>query len=387
MERLKRAPRRRVSKRMRAVVAECRIMGKPSKIEEVVSMASSLGYEVVGIVSQRRRAPHASFCIGRGKMEELKELVEGRMAESVIFANGLSGSQAFKISRELGGDIKVIDRNMLILELFKERAMTKEAQLQIQLARLRYTFSWGREYLRLEGILGEQVGWSGPGDYPFKEYERAARRRISRLERALEAIERRKDALRARRRELGFPTAVLTGYTQSGKTTFFNLVARESKSVGIGPFTTLSTFARRVEYRGEGGRSEFMLVDSIGFIEDMHPIILDAFHSTLSEISNADLVLLFLDASEDPQTLSRKASYSDEILKRLGIKSPTIVCANKIDLLSERGLKKALGLIRELLPGREIIPLSAKLGENVDLLLARASSLLSAAKEMVVDRD
>lgn len=367
---------------MRAVIAECRILGKPSRADEVISMASSLGYEVVGIVSQRRRAPHASFCIGRGKMEELKELVEGRMAESVIFANGLSGSQVFKISRELGGDIKVIDRNMLILELFKERAMTKEAQLQIQLAKLRYTFSWGREYLRLEGILGEQVGWSGPGDYPFKEYERAARRRISRLEKALKAIERRKDALRARRRELGFPTAVLTGYTQSGKTTFFNLVARESKSVGIGPFTTLSTFARRVEYRGGGGKSEFILVDSIGFIEDMHPIILDAFHSTLSEISSADLILLFLDASEDPQTLRRKASYSDEILRRLGIGSPVIVCANKIDLLSERGLKRALGLIEELLPGREIVPISAKFGGNVDLLLAKVASSLPAAKKM-----
>jgi GTP-binding protein HflX len=367
---------------MRAVVAECRMLDKPSRIDEVVSMASSLGYEVVGVVSQRRRAPHASFCIGSGKMEELKRLVEERMAESVIFANALSGSQVFKISRELGGEIKVIDRNMLILELFKERAMTKEAQLQIQLAKLRYTFSWGREYLRLEGILGEQVGWSGPGDYPFKEYERAARRRISRLERALKAIERRKDALRARRRELGFPTVVLTGYTQSGKTTFFNMVARESKSVGIGPFTTLSTFARRVVHRGEGGRSEFILVDSIGFIEDMHPIILDAFHSTLSEISSADLILLFLDASEDPQTLRRKASYSDEVLRRIGIRSPMIVCANKVDLLSERGLRRALGLIEELLPGREVIPISAKLGENVGPLLDRVTSLLPAAKEM-----
>jgi len=370
---------------LRAIAVECRIPGRLGRIDDVISMASSLGYEIVGVVSQRRRAPNASFCIGGGKMEELKKLVGERAAESVIFANDLSGPQVFKISRELGGGVKVIDRNMLILELFKERAMTKEAQLQIQLARLRYTFSWGREFLRLDGILGEQVGWSGPGDYPFKEYERAARRRISRLERALEAIERRKDALRARRRELGFPTAVLAGYTQSGKTTFFNRVARESKSVGIGPFTTLSTFARRVEHRGEGGKgSEFILVDSIGFIEDMHPIILDAFHSTLGEISSADLILLFLDASEDLQTLRRKALYSDEILTRIGVRSPIVVCANKADLLSERGLKRALASIEESLPGREIIPLSAKFGSNVDNLLTRVASLLSTAEEMAV---
>jgi GTP-binding protein HflX len=124
------------------------------------------------------------------------------------------------------------------------------------------------------------------------------------------------------------------------------------------------------------------LVDSIGFIEDMHPIILDAFHSTLSEISSADLILLFLDASEDPQTLRRKASYSDEVLRRIGIRSPMIVCANKVDLLSERGLRRALGLIEELLPGREVIPISAKLGENVGPLLDRVTSLLPAAKEM-----
>ncbi len=149
-------------------------------------MAESIGYEVIDTIVQHRKNLHHTYCIGPGKLEEIKMLVAENDIEAVVFANTLPSAQIFKIQRVLGGtDIKVIDRNLLILEVFDKRAMTKEAKLQIALAKLKYTFSWGREFLRLEGILGGQVGWSGPGDYPYHDYERTAKKRIANMEKEL----------------------------------------------------------------------------------------------------------------------------------------------------------------------------------------------------------
>src|SRR2546427_6472249 len=190
---------------MRSIVVECVVPLVPSRADEVETMAMSIGYEVVDRVIQHRKSLHHTYCIGPGKLDEIKQLTSEKKIEAVLFANRLPGSQVFKIQKVLGGtEIKVIDRNMLILEVFDQRAMTKEAKLQIQLAKLRYTFSWGKEFLRLKGILGEQVGWSGPGEYPYSDYERGARKRISHVEKELRHVYEKKKALRERRRELEF---------------------------------------------------------------------------------------------------------------------------------------------------------------------------------------
>jgi len=332
-------------------------------------MAENIGYEVVDSIVQRRNGVHHSYCIGPGKLDELDKLCREKKIDLAIFTNTLPSSQIFKIQKELGGNIKVIDRNMLILEVFDKRAMTKEAKLQIKLAKLKYTFSWGREFIKLQGILGEQVGWSGPGDYPFKEYEREARKRISRLEEALEDVHEKKTILRQRRRELGYPIVALAGYTQSGKTTFFNRLVSESKSVGLGPFTTLSTYARRMSLADESSNINFILVDSIGFIEDMHPIILKAFNATLSEITNADLILLFVDLSDDPGVLNRRVASTSKILREMDVNSEMIVCANKVDLVDSECAKRANEIIGRHMLGVDIVQVSARTGENLDQVL------------------
>src|SRR5947208_2377999 len=145
------------------------------KAKQLVSLviATEPVFDLVDTVIQHRKSLHHTYCIGPGKLDEVKQLTSEKGIEAVLFANRLPGSQVFKIQKVLGGtDINVIDRNMLILEVFDRRAMTKEAKLQIELAKLKYTFSWGKEFLRLKGILGEQVGWSGPGEYPYADYER-----------------------------------------------------------------------------------------------------------------------------------------------------------------------------------------------------------------------
>lgn len=349
----------------------------PSRVEEVASMARNIGYDVLDVIVQKRKSVHHSTCLGPGKLVEIKKLVEQKGIEYVIFANTLPSAQVFKVQRSLGGDVRVVDRNLLILEVFDKRAMTKEAKLQIRLARLRYTFSWGREFLRLEGILGEQVGWSGPGDYPYSEYEREARRRISRLEEELRDLYRKKDLIRERRHELGFPIVALAGYTQSGKTTFFNRLASEQKSIGLGPFTTLSTVARRVTVPGNDGNTQFILVDSIGFIEDMHPIILKAFNTTLGEITQADLILLFVDMDEDLPTLKRKLTSTDKTLRQTGITSRIMICANKIDRVGPDHLEMALKEIGQLFPSARALQISALTGKGVENLLSEVVSELN----------
>jgi len=354
---------------LNAVVVECKTPKLPSRVEEVTSMARNIGYTVQEIVVQKRKSVHHSTCVGPGKLAEIKKLIQEKDARYAIFANTLPSGQVFKIQRQLGGDVKVIDRNLLILEVFDRRAMTKEAKLQIQLARLRYTFSWGREFLKLEGILGEQVGWSGPGDYPYSEYEREARKRISRLEAGLRDLYKKKDLLRERRHELGFPIVALAGYTQSGKSTFFNRLASEKKNVGLGPFTTLSTAARRVTVRNDGENTEFILVDSIGFIEDMHPIILKAFNTTIGEITQADLILLLIDLSDDPPLLRRKLASINRILRQVDTTGKVIVCGNKIDQVNQERLEVASNEIKRHFPGVPLSQISALTGENVDKLL------------------
>lgn len=351
----------------------------PPRAEEAKSMAENIGYDVVEVMIQKRNSDHHSYFIGPGKVEELKEIVDSHEVETVIFANTLPSSQVFKIQQRLGGEVRVIDRNLLILEVFDKRAMTKEAKLQIKLAKLKYTLSWGREFIKLRGIMGEQVGWMGPGDYPFQEYTRAARNRISRLESQLRDLDRKKEITRGRRRELGFPIVALAGYTQAGKTTLFNRLASETKNVGLGPFTTLSTFARKV--RVEASRnSEVLLIDSIGFIEDMHPTIVKAFTATFGEIAHSDLILLFVDASEDTHTISRRCSSMNKILREIGADGDIIVCANKIDLIESRELERALDVIRQGFIGTEIVAISARTGENLSALFTAITASINGGK-------
>jgi GTP-binding protein HflX len=216
----------------------------------------------------------------------------------------------------------------------------------------------------------------GPGDYPFQEYTRAARNRISRLESQLRDLDRKKEITRGRRRELGFPIVALAGYTQAGKTTLFNRLASETKNVGLGPFTTLSTFARKVRVEASRG-SEFLLIDSIGFIEDMHPTIVKAFTATFGEIAHSDLILLFVDASEEIHTITRRCSSMNKILREIGTDGGIIVCANKIDLIGREQLERALKVIREGFIGTKIVAISARTGENLNELLKAVTASIN----------
>ncbi len=343
-------------------------------------MAKTLDYEVVEEVVQNRDKIDGAYCVGTGKITEIGNLAKEKGIGAIIFTRSLSSGQVFRIQKRLGDQVKVIDRNILILEVFEKRAATSEAKQQIELAKLRYTFSWGRESVRMKGILGEQMGRGGPGNYPYQALEAMARKRISRIEDELQKSRGKKEILRKSRRDTGFPIVALTGYTQSGKTTFFNRVVSESKSTGLGPFTTLSTCARKVTHNSKTRiQKEFILIDSIGFIEDIHPILLKAFHTTLSEIRNSDLILLFVDANDDLSTMKRKVTAAEKLIKDETHDIPIIVCANKIDLTADEHLKEVTESLRNFY-GLRVIEISSKTGDKLDTLLEAVNDVIAELK-------
>ncbi len=349
-------------------------------------MAKTLDYEVVEEVVQNREKVDGTYCVGTGKITEIEHLVKGKSIKAVIFTRSLSPGQFFRIQKRLGGEVKVIDRNLLILEVFEKRAATFEAKQQIELAKLRYTFSWGRESVRMKGIVGEQMGRGGQGDYPYQAYEAMARKRISRIEDDLRRSREKKETLRENRRKTGYPIVALTGYTQSGKTTFFNQVASESKSTGLGPFTTLSTCARKVTYSSKDKiQAEFIIIDSIGLIEDLHPTLLKAFHTTLGEIANSDLILLFVDANDDLPIIVRKVTVAEKIIKDEAPDVPTIVCANKIDLTTNEHLKEVTELLRNSY-GLYVREISSKTGDKLDTLLEAVHDVITKSRWSTLPR-
>jgi GTP-binding protein HflX len=200
------------------------------------------------------------------------------------------------------------------------------------------------------------------------------------MEKELRDLYSKKDLLRDHRRERGFPIVALAGYTQSGKTTFFNRMSAEHKDTGLGPFTTLSTFARIIDHQNNGGDNfSFILIDSIGFIEDMHPTILKAFNTTLGEITNADLILLFVDVSEDLESVFRKLSASKEILKKIATKVPLVICANKTDLCKDDQLEEGKKLISRTFDGVPLVELSALKGNNTEEVVKQAYNHLNGS--------
>ena len=364
---------------LKTLLVECLTpKGKP-RTDEVNDIAKAAGYDVVGQVIQHRDAIDGAYCIGAGKLDEISKRIVKDSIEVLIFTRQLSAGQLFRIKKKVGEGVRVLDRNLLILEVFEKRATTTESKLQIALARLRYTFSWGRESIRMRGIASEQMGRGGPGQYPYEAHEAMSRKRISKIERELRETRLKNGNLREQRGKAGFRTVALTGYTQSGKTTLFNKVTSESKETGMGPFTTLSTFARKVSMPWKDAYSNsYLLIDSIGFIEDLNPVLMNAFHTTLNELANSDLVLLFVDGSDSIEISRRKLSTSHEALEKEVSGVPILICINKVDIASREHLDELVKETRKIFGGVEIVEISSKTGANVLVLLEKVAEKLGA---------
>ena len=260
----------------------------------------------------------------------------------------------------------------MILEVFAHRASTTEAKLQIQLARLRYELTHAKDKVRLER-LGEQPGFMGLGTYEVDIYYEVVRRQINSIREKLKKIKKTRSLHRKRRKELGFLSIALAGYTYAGKSTLFNLLVEEAVPTGEGLFTTLSTTTRLIELSGK----RVLLTDTVGFIERLSVDLVDAFRSTLEETTFADLILLIVDASESLQTIEKKLSVCLDTIEKIGAyEIPLVIALNKIDLLSELEVRQRMEAMSSITS--DVVSISALENINIDTLKQQLSKILKS---------
>ncbi len=329
-------------------------------IKEAISLADAAGYSIIKTITQRQ-ITKSRYGIGRGKAEEVKELVEELKPDVIIFDEVIKPTQMYNLASIC--KVEIIDRERLILEIFELRASTTESHIQIKLAQLRYDMARARDKVRL-ARGGEQPGFYGLGKYEADVYFLDIRKRVTALKKKLEKEETRRRLHRNQRAKAGLPTISLAGYTSAGKTTLFNALTGEAKITGQGVFTTLSTFTRAIDLQGD----KALLNDTVGFISKLPAYMIEAFKSTLEELTYASLVLLVLDISEQVDEMATKLESSLDVINEFEVPNTKIIYVlNKIDLTTvEDAFEKAgqLGILET----RRTIPVSSKTGYNIDQL-------------------
>jgi len=336
-----------------------RLSHETSSLEELKKLAEAAGYTVVATMEQVRE-PDARYQIGAGKVEELAELVKETGAEKILFDNPLKSVQSYNIAKVTG--VEAIDRFKLILEIFTKRATTTEAKLQIQLATLQYELAHAKARVRLTKMK-EQPGFMGLGSYEADVYYDAVNRQVQTIRGKLRKIREKRLLHRERRADLGFFAVSLAGYTSAGKSSLFNALTEETARVDKALFTTLSTTTRLVEI----SRRQFLLTDTVGFIDRLPLTLMEAFHSTLEETIYSDLILLVLDISEPLEKIEKKNRICLETIERIEASGiPLITVLNKIDLLNESETKQKFEALKA--KTKNPILISALHQTNLELL-------------------
>lgn len=298
-------------------------------IRELAELASTAGAEVVGTIIQKKSAYDPATCMGSGRLEELKEQLDTLEAELVIFDHELTGVQIRNIEDIL--DVRVIDRTTLILDIFAQRARTKEGKLQVELAQQKYRLP------RLTGMgtalsrLGGGIGTRGPGETKLESDKRHIRKRISCLEEELEELKKHRNFSRSRRKKDGVLCAAIVGYTNVGKSTLLNALTDAGVLAENKLFATLDITSRSIEL--PDGRS-VMLIDTVGLIRRLPHNLVEAFKSTLEEAAAADVILNVQDLSSPERR--QQAEVTEKLLDELGCGGiPKINVMNKSDAAIE----------------------------------------------------
>lgn len=313
--------------------------GFERSMEEMESLAKACLMEPVGVITQKMESINKTFYIGPGKVEEVKEAAELLEAELVIFDDSLTPSQLRNLQKELGKP--VMDRTALILDIFETRARTREARLQVESAKLKYLLP---RLVGMHGAMTRQGGTSGSmssrgaGEKKLELDRRRIEHRIAELSRELKEVSRERKVQRQKRKDGRIPLVALVGYTNAGKSTIMNAlldsyVKREEKKVLEKDmlFATLDTTVRRIS---TGNNRDFLLSDTVGFIHKLPHDLVEAFHSTLEEVENADLLLQVVDYSDSHYR--EQAQVTRETLQKLNAGDiPMITVYNKADKSKE----------------------------------------------------
>ena len=337
-----------------------------SSMDELSELAKTAGAEELARVLQKREAYEPATVIGEGKLAEVKELCGSLGAELLIFDCELTASQIRNVEDET--DVRVIDRTMLILDIFAGRAVSREGKLQVELAQLKYRLP------RLMGLgaslsrLGGGIGTRGPGETQLETDRRHIRRRIDKLSAELKELEERRGYARDRRKKDSVQVGAIVGYTNAGKSTLLNLLTGADVLAEDKLFATLDPTSRAIEL--PDGRS-LLLVDTVGLIRRLPHHLVEAFKSTLEEAACADIIIHVCDVS-DPEA-AEKADVTLKTLADLGAAEiPVVTVLNKCDLLTEN-----------IPEDDSTVKISAKKAQGIDRLLkVVAANLPETAKRM-----
>jgi GTP-binding protein HflX len=330
-------------------------------MKEATSLADAAGYSIKKTISQRH-ITRSRYGIGEGKAEEVKKLAEQLRPEVIIFDEILKPSQQYNLAKLC--KVEIIDRERLILEIFERRASTAESRIQIRLAQLRYEMIRAKQKVRL-AKAGEQPGFYGLGKYDADVHFLDIKRRAVVLNKKLAKEEVRRSLYRNQRAKAGLPTVSIAGYTSAGKTTLFNILTGEAKIVGGGMFTTLSTFTRSIN--SKYGR--FLISDTVGFISRLPAYMIDAFKSTLQELTHSALILLVLDISEPIEEVLIKLDSSIKVMNDLGVlMTKVIYVVNKVDLTNPKDAFEKSARLGIVDSGVRVVMVSAKTGYGIDRL-------------------
>ena len=330
--------------------------------KEAISLADAARYSVIKIVNQRNLT-QSKYGIGRGKAEEVKELVEQLKPEVIIFDEVLKPSQQYNLAKVC--KIDILDRERLILEIFELRASTAESRIQIKLAQLRYDMVRAREKVRL-ARAGEQPGFFGMGKYDADVYYLDIKKRSAILKKKLEREETRRELFRIQRSRAGLPTISIAGYTSAGKTTLFNTLTGESKMEGKEVFTTLSTFTRAINLKND---EKLLISDTVGFISKLPAYMIDAFKSTLQDITYSDLVLLVVDISQPIEEIKKKLDSSIHIMNELKVPMTKVLYVmNKVDMITLENAYDKCDKLGFFPFGQYVVLVSSKTYFNIDKL-------------------
>ncbi len=333
------------------------------RVAEVEELADTAGYEILYEIRQEKRYPDPSYFVGKGKLDEVKTILEENPVEALLINGEIEPGQHYTLENTL--KVEVVDRIKIVLNIFTKRAHSKEAMLQVEKAKLQYEMPFLKEWIH-NAKAGEHPGFLGGGEYAINTYYDLIKKRMKKIDTDLKSMKEDQALRRQQRKKKGFYLVCLAGYTNAGKSSLMKRMTGESVIIENKMFSTLSTTTRKME----NVKKEILLTDTIGFLENLPHFMIESFRNTIEDIFNADIVLLVLDSSDEMPEVIRKLKTSKGILLPDIDPNNIIIVLNKTDLL-QFGMKERVDVVKAEFPQSEIVLTSVVNNYGLDVLRAK----------------